>query len=243
MIYGAAPFSKTNLRRRCRIWYSYPMCGRFTLHLPAEVIAEIFRAALLTEIAPRYNISPSQICPIVRQTSEGRQIVPMKWGLIPNWAQDSRLGFSMINARAETVDAKPAFKEPFRSRRCLVVADGFYEWRHEGKAKEPFHITLKSGGVMPFAGLWDKWQNPEGETVESFTIITCAANELISQLHERMPVIIGQKDFDTWLNPRSHIDEIRKLLRPYPEERMKFWRVGTFVNTPQNDTEECIRMV
>lgn len=181
------------------------MCGRFTLHLPAEVISEIFRVPLLADLAPRYNIAPSQVIPVVRQTTEGRQIVPMKWRLNPHWAQDSRLGFSMINARAETVDVKPAFRAPFRSRRCLVVADGFYEWRREGKTKEPFHITLKSGGLMPFAGLWEHWRSPEGEIVESFTIITCAANELLSQLHERMPVIIGQKDYDTWLNPRGMI--------------------------------------
>jgi putative SOS response-associated peptidase YedK len=219
------------------------MCGRFTLHLPAEVIAEIFGVPLPTGLPPRYNIAPSQLNPVVRLGVEGRQIAPLKWGLIPHWAQDPRLGFSMINARAETIEEKPAFRVPFRSRRCLVVADGFYEWRHEGKTKEPFHITLKSGGVMPFAGLWDHWQSPEGENVESFTIITCAANGLISRLHERMPVIIGPKDYDLWLNPRARLEEAGRLLRPYPDEWMKLSRVGPLVNSPANDSEECIRKV
>jgi putative SOS response-associated peptidase YedK len=156
------------------------MCGRFTLHLPPELIAEIFGVPLVSDVKPRFNVAPSQTHPVVRQTAEGRQLVPMKWGLIPNWAQDSRLGYSMINARAETIDTKPSFRGSFRGRRCLVPADGIFEWlRHEGKTKQPFYVTIRSGGIMPFAGLWDRWQNPEGESVETFTIITCASNELV----------------------------------------------------------------
>jgi len=219
------------------------MCGRFTLHLPAEVIAEIFGVPLPAGLSPRYNIAPSQMNLVVRQTTAGRQLVPMKWGLIPHWAKDPRLGYSLINARAETIDSKPAFRGSFRSRRCLVVADGFYEWRHEGKAKEPFHITLKEGGAMAFAGLWDHWQNPEGELVQSFTIITCASNELVSQLHERMPVIIGRNDYDIWLNPDAPLELEKKLLLPFPAERMTLWKVGALVNSSGNESEECIRKV
>ena len=217
------------------------MCGRFTLHLPADVIAKIFKVLLLANLPPRYNVAPSQLNLVVRQTTEGRQIVPMKWGFIPHWAKDPRLGYSMINARAETIDVKPAFKGSFRSRRCLVVSDGFYEWRHGGKVKEPFYITLKDGGVMAFAGLWDHWQNPEGEFVESYTIITCESNELVSTLHFRMPVIIGQKDYDTWLDPATPLDQVKKLLLPYPAERMTLWKVGPLVNSTKIDSEECIK--
>jgi putative SOS response-associated peptidase YedK len=217
------------------------MCGRFTLHLSPELIAEIFRVPFLADFVPRFNVAPSQSQPVVRQTTEGRQIVQMKWGLIPHWAQDSRMGYSMINARAESLDVKPAFRGSFHSQRCLVVADGFYEWRHEGKTKEPFYITLKNGGVMAFAGLWDHWQNQDGEIVESFTIITCDSNELVSKLHNRMPVVIYQKNYSTWLNPATPLENVKKLLLPYPAERMTLWKVSSLVNSPKIDSEECIR--
>jgi putative SOS response-associated peptidase YedK len=220
------------------------MCGRFTLHLPPEMIAEIFGVLLVSDVKPRFNVAPSQSHPVVRQTAEGRQLVPMKWGLIPHWAQDSRLGYSMINARAETIDTKPSFRGSFRTRRCLVPADGLFEWlRYEGKTKQPFYVTIRSGGMMPFAGLWDRWQNPEGESVETFTIITCASNELISQLHDRMPVIIDRKDFSTWLDPAAPPEMVKELLHPYPSEQMTLWKVGKLVNNPRIDLEECIKKI
>jgi len=219
------------------------MCGRFTLHLPPELIAEIFGMQQPVDFTPRFNVAPSQSHPVVRLTGEGREIRPLKWGLIPHWAQDSRLGYSMFNARAETLSIKPAFRGSFRSRRCLVVADGFYEWRHEGKDKEPFYITLRDGGVMPYAGLWDEWHDPAGEVVETFTIITCASNGLVRPLHERMPVIVSRKDYDTWLDPDVPAERVKELLQPYPAERMTLWRVGALVNNPRNDSEECIRKV
>ncbi|HTP63884.1 MAG TPA: SOS response-associated peptidase [Geobacteraceae bacterium] len=219
------------------------MCGRFTLHLPPELIAGIFKVSLSTVFSPRFNVTPAQMHPVVRQTGEGRGIVPMKWGLIPNWAQDPRLGFSMINARAETVAEKPAFRGSFRVRRCLVVADGFFEWRHGGEAKAPFYVTLGTGDVMPFAGLWDSWRDPAGDAVETFTIITCAANGLVRELHDRMPVVIDRKNYGTWLDPATPTEKAKELLRPYPAERMTFWKVGDFVNNPRNDSEECIRKI
>jgi putative SOS response-associated peptidase YedK len=219
------------------------MCGRFTLHLPPELIAEIFGVPLLADIRPRFNVAPSQTHLVVRQTAEEREMALMKWGLIPHWAKDPKLGYSMINARSETVAVKPAFRESFRTRRCLVVADGFFEWRHEGKTKEPFYVSIRDGGVMPFAGLWDRWQDPVGESVETFTIITCASNELVSQLHEWMPVIVDQQDFDTWLDSTAPMEKVKELLHPYPAGRMTLWKVGALVNNPRNESEECIRKV
>jgi putative SOS response-associated peptidase YedK len=213
------------------------------LHLPPELIAEIFGVPLLADIRPRFNVAPSQTHLVVRQTAEVREMAPMKWGLIPHWAKDPKLGYSMINARSETVAEKPAFRGSFRARRCLVVADGFFEWRHEGKTKEPFYVSIRDGGVMPFAGLWDRWQDPEGESVETFTIITCASNELVSQLHDRMPVIVDQRDFDTWLDSTAPTEKVKELLHPYPAGRMTLWKVGALVNNPRNESDECIRKV
>jgi putative SOS response-associated peptidase YedK len=217
------------------------MCGRFTLHIPPELIAEIFGAPLPVDYRPRFNVAPSQIHPVVRWGGKGREIAPMRWGLIPSWAQDQRLGFSMINARAETLYTKPAFRGALHARRCLVLSDGFFEWSHEGKEKEPFHISLKGGGVMPYAGLWDQWRDPEGEIVETFTIITCASNDLVQKFHDRMPVILERKDYETWLNPAFPPERAMELLRPYPAGKMALWKVGTFVNNPRNDSEECIK--
>lgn len=219
------------------------MCGRFTLHLPAEVIAGIFGVELMKDLTPRFNIAPSQMSPVVCQAAGARRMSVMKWGLIPHWAKAPRHDFTMINARAETVDAKPAFRTPFHFRRCLVVADGFYEWRRDGKVKEPYHVALTEGGVMPFAGVWDQWKGEEGESVESFAIITCPANSLVSQLHERMPVIIGKDEYDAWLDPGTPLDEVKSLLRPFPAEGMTLWRVGSLVNSPKNDSQECLRNV
>jgi putative SOS response-associated peptidase YedK len=217
------------------------MCGRFTLHIPPELIAEIFGTPLPVDYRPRFNVAPSQIHPVVRWGNDGREIAPMRWGLIPSWAQDQRLGFSMINARAETAAMKPAFRGSLHARRCLVLSDGFFEWRHEGKEKEPFYITLKGGGVMPYAGLWDQWRAPEGEILETYTVITCASNELVQKLHDRMPVILERKDYDTWLNPAFPPERAMELLRPYPAGKMTLWKVGKLVNNPRNDSEECIR--
>jgi putative SOS response-associated peptidase YedK len=216
------------------------MCGRFTLHLPPELITEIFGVALPDDFRPRFNVAPSQIHPVVRLGAGGIEISPLKWGLIPHWAQDSRLGFSMFNARAETVDTKPYFRSSFRSRRCLVLSDGFYEWRQEGKMKVPFYISLKGGGLMPYAGLWDKWIDPAGTAIETFTIITCEANGLVGTLHDRMPVIIQMNDHRTWLNPSATTDKLKELLRPYNADRMTLWEVGTLVNNPRNDRPDCI---
>ena len=219
------------------------MCGRFTLHLPPDLIAEIFGAPLPVDFSPRFNVAPSQRHPVVHQAAEGRRIVSMRWGLIPHWAQDERLGFSMINARSETIALKPAFRDSLRSRRCLVLSDGFFEWRHGGKEKEPFYITLKGGGLMPYAGLWDRWKEPGGDIVETFTIVTCASNELVGKLHDRMPVIVEPRDYDRWLDPAIPPERVKELLRPYPPGRMTLWRVGPSVNNPRNETDECIRKV
>jgi len=219
----------------------FSMCGRFTLHIPPELITEIFGAPLPVDYRSRFNVAPAQIHPVVRWGNEGREITSMRWGLIPSWAQDQRLGFSMINARSETVAMKPAFRVSLHTRRCLVLSDGFFEWRHEGKEKEPFYISLKGGGLMPYAGLWDQWRAPEGEILETFTIITCAANELVQKLHDRMPAILERKNYDMWLNPAIAPERAMELLRPYPAGKMTLWKVGVMVNNPRNDSEECIR--
>ncbi len=219
------------------------MCGRFTLHIPPELIAEAFNVPLPGVFTPRFNGAPSQTHPVVCSTANGRQIAQMRWGLVPQWAQDDRLGYTMINARAETVTEKPAFRGLFAGRRCLVIADGFYEWRHDGNAKEPFYIALRDGRLMSFAGLWDKWRNEAGETVYTFTIITCASNDLVRPLHDRMPVVIERKHYDLWLDPAAPPDKVKELLRPYPAGRMTLWKVGALVNNPRNDTAECMEKV
>jgi putative SOS response-associated peptidase YedK len=217
------------------------MCGRFTQAAPGEVIAEVFGLAEALALTPRYNIAPTQEVAAVRASAGGgRELVALRWGLLPPWANDRALAARMINARAETVAAKPAFRSAFRARRCLVVADGFYEWQRRGAGKRPYFVGLADNRPFGFAGLWERWSGPDGEAVESCTIVTTTANELVAPIHDRMPVILDPAQFDLWLDPAVRDPEaVRPLLRPHAAAGMRAVAVSELVNSPRNDVPEC----
>lgn len=221
------------------------MCGRFSLSTTAASIQEHFSLPNIPVLTPRYNIAPSQNVAVVRQSPETKQreLVKMRWGLIPPWAKDMKIGYSLINARAETVDEKPSFRPAFQKRRCLIVADGFYEWSHEQKKKQPFYIRMNDASLFGFAGLWETWSDPGGSIIESCTILTTAANELISKIHDRMPVIMLQKNYDLWLSPDAKPSETRKLLQSIASAELTSYPISALVNNPKNDDPACIRKV
>ncbi len=212
------------------------MCGRYTLITDINRIAESFGVAPTLEAQPRYNIAPTQ--DIVTIVNDGNpHLALLRWGLIPAWAKDESIGSRMINARAETLAEKPSFRNLLRSRRCMVVADGFYEWQGEGKSKTPMYITLQDGQPFAFAGLWDRWKDPNGQEIHSCTIITTEPNELMAPIHNRMPAILRPKAYEDWLNPQLRDDHVlTHLLQPYPSELMSARAVSKLVNNPKNDT-------
>lgn len=221
------------------------MCGRFTLRAPASVIAEQFSLFDLPSLSPRYNIAPTQTVAVVRQVGQaggaGRELVNLRWGLIPHWAKDPAIGNRMINARSESVAEKPAYRTALRRRRCLVAADGFYEWQPGGRRKQPYFIRMKDDLPFGFAGLWETWEGPENSYIESCTIITTDANELMAPIHDRMPVIVDPKDYGLWLDT-SIQDPARllPLLCPLHGDVLVAEPVGTRVNSPANDDAACI---
>lgn len=223
------------------------MCGRFTLNATPEQLTELFELPAEPMIAPRYNIAPTQPVAIVRldAQSKAREWTHVQWGLIPSWAKDPSLGAKMINARAETVAEKPAFRAAFKRRRCLVPATGFYEWQKLGSRKQPHLITRQDGQPFAFAGLWETWQSGDGSVLETCTILTTDPNELMAQIHNRMPVILAPEDFAQWLGSGSdstprELDQLQHLLRPYPTEWLTNTPVSTYVNNAQNEGPQCI---
>jgi putative SOS response-associated peptidase YedK len=218
------------------------MCGRYSL-APAENIAERFdiQQQQLT-LAPRYNIAPSQSVPVVVRNSPNR-LVEMQWGLIPSWSKEPRAQFSTINARAETITKSPVFRGPFRSRRCLVPASAFYEWQRTEHGKQPFCIRLKDADLFAFAGLYDIWQDADGNELYSYTVITTAPNELVESIHNRMPVILRRDDEDAWLDKAAESARLLALLKPYPAEAMEAYPVSRAVNNPANEGAELAQMV
>ncbi len=186
-----------------------------------------------------FNIAPTQSVVVLGDDGK-RYLTQMRWGLIPSWAKDAAIGNRMINARAETLMVKPAFRVALRKRRCLVVADSFYEWKKEGPQKQPVRIVLKSREPFGFAGLWETWKPPEGEEVKSCTIITTAANELLQAVHERMPVILPRAKEDMWLDPDADLTRVLELLKPYRSEEMEFYPVSRAVNSPAHNAPDCI---
>jgi len=220
------------------------MCGRFTLTTNLGAIAKRFGVArFLEEVGRRYNIAPTQ--PVIVVNDDGtRHLTRMQWGLIPSWAKDPAIGNRMINARAETVATKPAFRAALRKRRCLIPADGFFEWTPAGRRKQPVYITLKTREPFSFAGLWESWTSPEGEEIWSCTIITTEANELLKPIHDRMPVILAKDAEAVWLDPTIQDPErLLPLLKPYQAEEMEVYAVSTKVNSPTNDGPECIEPI
>ncbi len=222
------------------------MCGRYARRSDKQRIAEHFhvRGTSVPEFVPSFNVAPQTFQPVIRLSRDigEREIVLMRWGLIPFWAKDAKVGFSAINAKAETVATAPAFREAFKHRRCLVPADAFYEWQKlDAKNKQPFAIALKSGEPYAFAGLWERWRDPASrEPLETFTIITTDPNELVEPLHDRMPVIVPEKDYDRWLRSDDAERPPLDLLRPYSAQGMVAWKVDRKVGNVRNDDQGCI---
>ncbi len=228
------------------------MCGRFTLHHSAEEIAARFEVQQVSfDFEPRYNIAPSQPIATITEQDGARVLGAARWGLIPSWAKDAAIGNRMINARAETLREKPAFKTALMRRRCLIPVDGFYEWstpaaenskaNNKKPEKTPHYIRFKNEELFALAGLWDEWKSPEGETVRSCTIITTVPNEIITPLHHRMAVILKPEDEATWLNPAlKDVDELSQLLQPYANDALEIFSVSRRVNAPAFDDASCI---
>ena len=222
------------------------MCGRFVLTQSSEAIADTFKVEV-PDFLPRYNIAPSSAIAAILEIDEvgKREFVYLRWGLIPSWAKDPAISYKLINARSETVSEKPSFRYAFKHRRCVILADGFYEWqRTEGSKakKQPYYFTLKDSQFMAFAGLWERWESSEGDLINSCTILTVGANELLQPIHDRMPVILPPPDWDTWLDKSiTRGDRLQPLLKPLASELMESHAVGTKVNSPKNDTPECLQ--
>lgn len=220
------------------------MCGRFTLTISPEQLQQAIPGlSAPSEMAPRYNIAPSQPVAVVPNDGQ-RRLDYYIWGLIPSWAKDPAIGNRMINARAETLAEKPSFRAAFRRRRCLIPADGFYEWQQTPgqKAKTPFYIRLKSGEPFAFAGLWENWNAPDGSQVLSCAIITTAPNALMEPIHNRMPVILPPAAYDRWLeSDEQNPAALQNLLQPFPAQAMIAYPVSSLVNRPENDVAACIQ--
>jgi putative SOS response-associated peptidase YedK len=215
------------------------MCGRYRLSRP-EKLAGTSETEPFEDLPPRYNIAPTQPVATVRQVGSSRILSITRWGLVPSWAKDISIGSRLINGRSETLLQKPAFKESFRNRRCLIPSDGFYEWRKTGKGTQPFHFGMKDDSLFAFAGIWDGWKSPTGQALESCSILTTAPNEMLADVHDRMPVILPRRHYQAWLTaPASEAERLSELLVPFDASLMKRYAVSSLVNKPQNDTPEC----
>jgi len=228
--------------------YNGRMCGRYTQHHSTNQLVERFAIErMLFDVQPRYNIAPTQMAPVV-MVDGGRMVLRgLRWGLVPSWADDPAIGSRMINARRETLASKPSFKRAFAARRCLIPADGFYEWRKEGDgSKTPMYVTLAdaeagAGGLFGFAGLWETWVDADGQPLDTFTIVTTGANKLLKPIHERMPVILDRSSESAWLDPMcSDPDELSKYLVACPQEGLQVYSVSRRVNKPANDDPTCV---
>ena len=214
------------------------MCGRFAFYSPSEAAAALFGVAASLEVAPRYNIAPTQPIAAVRNAEgDGRELVMLRWGLVPFWAKDPSIGNRMINARAETVAEKPAYRAAYRHRRCIVLADGFYEWRKSGDSKTPYFISLASGAPFALAGLWEDWNDKQtGDSLQTATLITTAANAFMTPLHHRMPVVLEAATADEWLaGSNDLLDDVAAITPP-----LQAWPVDRRVNNARNEGEELI---
>ncbi|CAD5984636.1 Putative SOS response-associated peptidase yoqW [Planktothrix tepida] len=217
------------------------MCGRFSLVCSKTAIAQTFNVSSVPDFIPQYNIAPAQTIATIRQDLEQqeRQFQLMHWGLIPHWAKDEKIGYKLINARVETVTEKPAFRQAIRSQRCLILADGFYEWQHQGKTKQPYYFQLENHQPFGFAGLWERWNNPNGEENVSCTILTQAANETVRLVHERMPIILSPTVYSQWLDPTLKDSEtILSLVQHNPNLRV--YPVSSKVNRATYNQPDCI---
>ncbi len=220
------------------------MCGRFEIHSTLEIIAKVFGIDSITfDYEPSYNVAPSQDILLVVNDGK-RRLIKSRWGFVPSWSKELSAGYKMINARAESVAELPSFQQAFQNQRCLVVADGFYEWKKEGAKKRPFYIRLKNGQPFGFVGLYNIWKSPEGEQIYTSTIITTDANEIVQPLHDRMPVIAYPDQYDLWLDPSIHDKTLlRNILKPFPSEELEVYEVTPNVNSPKNNAPENIQRI
>ena len=218
------------------------MCGRFAFYTPKEAVANLFEVDCDVELEPRYNIAPTQYSPVVRLDNDAqRELVMMRWGLVPFWAKDKTIGNRMINARAETVSEKPAFRSAYKRRRCLVMANGFYEWKRFDDQKIPYFIGMKDEQSFAMAGLWEQWTKGDDGILHTFTILTTSANEFMTGLHHRMPVILAPQNYAAWLgSEEQQAIEPDTLLRPYENEVMRAYAVGKMVNNARNEGPQLI---
>ena len=216
------------------------MCGRYGF-IPGKDFYKRFKVDKATgKLKASYNVAPGRTMPVIIRQSPN-QAVEMKWGLVPHWAKDPRIGYRMINARAETLGSRPAFREELHTKRCLVPANGFYEWEHKGKDKVPYYIKLKNDEMFAFAGLYDIWKDAEGKMLMTYTIITTDSNPLVGKIHDRMPVILKEEYEDEWLDPgEKDIEKLSALLKPYPAGELEAYQVADLVNNPKNDNEKLI---
>ncbi len=218
------------------------MCGRYLITTPVEAIRQIFQVDQRPNLAQRYNVAPTQSVPIIRRGEAGRELVTVRWGLVPFWAKDLKIGARMINAKAETVAEKPAFRDGYKRKRCLVLADGFYEWKKIEGGKQPYLIRLKTAEPLAFAGLWADWKDKaSGERIESCTIITTEPNALMATIHNRMPAILPPEAYDLWLNPEAA--DGQGLLLPFPAEAMEAYPVSPRVGNVKNDDPALIEPI
>jgi putative SOS response-associated peptidase YedK len=223
------------------------MCGRYKLSRRKQVVEKYFDAVSSEEDwSPRFNIAPTQPIAVVRQNPKEpiRELTLMRWGLIPSWEKVSSGAARMINARSETASTKPAFRDAMKSRRCLIPADGFYEWKRDGKTKQPFCFEVNNGDLFAFAGLWERWKNPSGEWVKSSSILTTIPNPVTAPVHDRMPVILDPDSYELWLDPgMQNVDAASDLLQPFDAGLMRCYPVSTRINHVVNDDAECSRPV
>jgi putative SOS response-associated peptidase YedK len=221
------------------------MCGRYSLTSPPEAMYQLFGLKELVNLAPRYNIAPTQDVPVVRAGDAGRELVMMRWGLIPSWSKDISFGAKTINARAETVQEKPSFRTPFKSSRCLIPADGYFEWIKSEDGRQPWLFRRKDEGLIVFAGLWDRWVSPEdGEVIQSCSIIVREAGEFTRPLHHRMPVIVPPEKFSTWLGEGGNdMPAVQRVMDDATDNGLVVHPVSKRVNSPRNDDAACLEAV
>lgn len=219
------------------------MCGRFTIVVTMDELMRYYMIEVPSNKyhAPRYNVAPGQMVMAVISDGEQNRLGELKWGLIPSWAKDEKTGYKMINARADSVAEKPAFRSSFQRKRCMIPADGFYEWRKPNK--QPFRITLQSEGIFSMAGLYDTWTSPDGTKISTCTIITTEPNALMMDIHDRMPVILSREDEQRWLDKDLKTEDLKKMLKPFPAEVMKAYPVSKVVGNVKNDSLACIEVL
>lgn len=218
------------------------MCGRFALKSPPAKLVEHFGLDECADFAPRYNIPPGTDIPVIRQSPEGKRVLHLlRWGLVPHWAKDPSIGNKLSNARGESVAEKPSFRDAFRRRRCLIPADGFYEWKTEDKVKQPYFISLKSGEPLAMGGLWESWRRPDGEILRTACIITTGPNDVMEPIHDRMPVILRAEVWQAWLE--APVENIQPLVSPYEPDTMQAWPVDRRVSRTVDDDAGLIEPI